>query len=730
MPQRLFGSLQLQFLALVALATLFPTAIVAYHATSNVADAQAAALDYSRGIARLAASDIEQRLDQVTAISYTLATLPGLLEGTDEHRDGALKAMATHRAGFEFLRYFTADLVEHGSSYHEQARVRADLRGRVYAEQAVATGMLTLTDAPVRAGGAGSLAVLPVVAPIYTGESDMPRGFLLASLQLNRLAIIWDNVDLPAGSTIVLIDTRRGRVLGTAASAGALVDTPIADSVLEHVRTGSRAAEVVTDTGERRLIAWDEVDDTPWVVAVDTPSQVVLAPIYVTAARQLLSAFAAIGVTATVLLVFWRQLAMRLRALQRAAEEWASARWDHRVDLRGNDEIAHLGRALNHMAIQNQQLARGERMRALGQLAGGVAHDLNQSLLLVTAYCDLARQSLEQPTPDLEDVREMFDIASRAALDGGDIVKRLLTFARTPADSDAERVDVARLLHDVAQLTSPRWRVGSKQGASIDLHVECPDGLAIDGWPSSLREALTNLIFNAIDALPSGGTIRLRGSNEDETVRIAVIDDGRGMPPEVQERAFEPFFSTKGEHGTGLGLAQVFSVVERHQGRIGVHSAVGVGTTFSLVFPGSRTLPIAAPVMSTGPLPARAFRVLAVDDEPLVGRVVQRALRRLGHEVIVTESAAEALEQLAASDFDAVVSDLGLGNGMDGWGLAEEVRRRWPHVRFVLASGWAAQIDIDEARSRGVAAVIAKPYRPADLARVVTGGDEPHARAA
>jgi CheY-like chemotaxis protein len=283
----------------------------------------------------------------------------------------------------------------------------------------------------------------------------------------------------------------------------------------------------------------------------------------------------------------------------------------------------------------------------------------------------------------------------------------------------------------VAQRTAPQWRGAAQaEGRPIGLKVETAGDTAIMGWPAGLREALTNLIFNAVDALPQGGTIRLTARRRGEQVAVEVADSGVGMSPEVQARIFEPFFTTKGERGTGLGLSQVFGIVERHAGTIHVVSAVGRGTTIQLTFPAAPAPEPVSPGSAGAQAASRPLRVLAVDDEPAITSLVAQILGSAGHIVAKASSGEEALKRLAMEPFDLVVSDVGMGAGMNGWELADRVRQSWPRVRFVLATGWGAQIRPEEARARGVEAVIAKPYRLADLQRLVaaqppTAGESP-----
>jgi signal transduction histidine kinase len=234
-----------------------------------------------------------------------------------------------------------------------------------------------------------------------------------------------------------------------------------------------------------------------------------------------------------------------------------------------------------------QALEQTEKLRALGQMASGVAHDLNQSLGLIAGYGHIAIRALDQQQPDLHAMREALPVITQAAMDGGQTVRRLLTFARGRADGEPERLDIATILHEVAGLTAPRWRDAAQaEGSPIDTRVEAHLGLFICGRAAALREALTNLVFNAVDAMPGGGTITLAARQDGDQVIVTVTDSGIGMSPDVQARIFEPFFSTKGERGTGLGLAQVFGIVEQHKAEIAVDSAPARGTTFRLTFAG------------------------------------------------------------------------------------------------------------------------------------------------
>jgi PAS domain S-box-containing protein len=369
---------------------------------------------------------------------------------------------------------------------------------------------------------------------------------------------------------------------------------------------------------------------------------------------------------------------------------------------------------------RQQQAARAEKLRALGQLASGVAHDLNQSLGIIAGYSELALQAIDGAAPNLPSPAESLQLVRQAAMDGAEVVKRLLTFSRGQPEGPPQTVDLGSLLVEVAKLTAPRWRDAAQaEGRAIRLQVESDGITTVQGWPAGLREALMNLVFNAVDALPGGGAIRLAAHRRGRRVELEVADTGVGIPVAVQGRIFEPFFTTKGERGSGLGLAQVFGIVDRHGGSVAVDSAPGEGTIFRLSFPAAEP-DQAGEAPPEAPRAARPLRILVVDDKPALTRMAALLLGQQGHTVVTANSGEAALEALAAGELDLVLSDVAMGAGMNGWELARRVRQGWPSVRFALATGWGAQIDPEEARAHGVAAVLAKPYRAGDLERVVS----------
>ena len=318
----------------------------------------------------------------------------------------------------------------------------------------------------------------------------------------------------------------------------------------------------------------------------------------------------------------------------------------------------------------------------------------------------------------------MLDVSVRAALDGARTLQQLLAFARAGDADELETVELGALLREVAELTTPRWRSASQgaHGVRLEVEVGADVQLTVKASRATLREAFTNLIFNAVDALSEGGTIRLRGALDGDQVVAEVSDDGPGIPPELHARIFEPFFTTKGEHGTGLGLAQVSGAVARFGGELSLDSSHSRGTTFRIRLP--RSASARGVQQRDEGLPLRTTmhsrRVLAVDDEPKLRTMIGHILELDGHATTLASSGEQALALMEQNGpFDLVLSDISMGPGMNGWDLAERIRDRWPQTPVVLASGWGAQIDLVEARARGATAILAKPFRVRELRNLV-----------
>ncbi len=367
-----------------------------------------------------------------------------------------------------------------------------------------------------------------------------------------------------------------------------------------------------------------------------------------------------------------------------------------------------------------------ERMRMIGQIASGVAHDLNNVLANVLGHAQLLKTELEDP-----DTIETIEIIEQSALDGAETVRRIQEFTVQRMQQNLDVVDLNAVVQSTIDLSRPRWRDDAQQhGMRVGIERELQPIPPVQGKAAELREVLVNLVNNAIDAMPAeGGKISFHTYLETpEMACLEVRDTGKGMDPEVRRHIFEPFYTTKGVRGTGLGLSVAYGIISRFGGRISVKSNLGAGTTFFIRLPVSRTKEgeIIRPQKGAKPsqLPIRySGRILAIDDELNLRNILLRALSVAGFEVEVADGGIQALEKLqnaanqpgqSEKPYDLVFSDLGMPD-LSGWEVAAELNRRWPQVPLVLVTGWGDHIDQHKLASHQITGTIAKPFNIHDL---------------
>jgi CheY-like chemotaxis protein len=303
-------------------------------------------------------------------------------------------------------------------------------------------------------------------------------------------------------------------------------------------------------------------------------------------------------------------------------------------------------------------------------------------------------------------------VIERSALDGAQTVRRLQEFTRIRRDQTMVPLDVTQIVRDALDLTQSRWREEPvSRGVVIDVRTELPAVPPVLGDAAELREALTNLILNAVDAMPEGGRLTLLTAATEDQVEVAVSDTGVGIPAAVRDKIFDPFFTTKGPQGTGLGLSMTYGIVSRHGGSITVDSEEGHGSTFRLSFPSAATVepPAAVPVrVDAGPV--RPLRCLVVDDEEPVRAMLADAVESVGHHATAVESGAEAIARFRAEPFDVVLTDLAMPR-VSGWQVARAVKQLAPRVRVVLVTGFGVELSPEERHANGVDLVLVKPLQ-------------------
>jgi signal transduction histidine kinase/ActR/RegA family two-component response regulator len=403
----------------------------------------------------------------------------------------------------------------------------------------------------------------------------------------------------------------------------------------------------------------------------------------------------------------------------------------------GRDELGVLTDAFNHMLgqIESQNMAlqkayddlrltqqamlQQERLRALGQMASGIAHDINNAISPASLYVE----SLLEREPNLSArSRQYLTTIQRAVDDVAQTVSRLREFYRQREPQlTLTPVVLNRICEQVAELTRARWGdIAQQRGVPIEMKRElAPDLPTILGAESEIREALTNLVFNAVDALPAGGTIFLRTRVADGRVILEVTDTGTGMDEETRRRCLEPFFTTKGERGTGLGLAMVYGIVQRHSAGIEIESAPGAGTTVRLLFPLPQAK-VEIPADKKGPAKSKTrLRLLLVDDDPVLVKSLKDALEDDGHEIVIANGGQAGIETFmrefsAGRPFAAVITDLGMPQ-VDGRKVADAVKAASPETRVFLLTGWGRRMALDGDLPPHVDRVLNKPPKLREL---------------
>jgi PAS domain S-box-containing protein len=386
-----------------------------------------------------------------------------------------------------------------------------------------------------------------------------------------------------------------------------------------------------------------------------------------------------------------------------------------------------IGRDMTERIALEQQLRQSQKLDAIGHLTGGVAHDFNNILTVITGTIEILADAVAH-SPQLASIARMID---EAAGRGADLVRQLLAFARKQP-LQPQSTDVNRLVLDTAKLLRPTL------GESVEIEIMLEE----DAWPamidpSQLGSALINLAVNARDAMPGGGKLILETGNmmldasvatihaekvpPQPYVMIAVTDTGVGIPAVIRDRVFEPFFTTKDVgQGTGLGLSMVYGFVKQSGGHIKIDSKEGHGTTFKLYLPRSSesVAPIERPVTAAE---GGEETILVVEDDALVRRYVVAQLESLRYEVLAAASGREALDMVAAGRaFDLLFTDVILGRGHNGPALADEIQRLRPGVKVLYTSGYTKnEMATDGGRIDPGVALIHKPYRKIELARKI-----------
>lgn len=380
--------------------------------------------------------------------------------------------------------------------------------------------------------------------------------------------------------------------------------------------------------------------------------------------------------------------------------------------------FSDLETAYQNLKKTQEEMLQIERFRALGEMAGGVVHDFNNILASIQGRAQLILMKLKSEECSLSgEIERSLSVIEDSAADGAVILGRIREFTKAKLEAAFRSTDINRVVQDSLALTHAHWKNKAAQsGISIKVVKNLQATRGVWGDEAELRELVTNLVLNAMDAMPRGGTLSLRTEDDEDSVLLTVGDTGVGMTDEVKSSIFTPFFTTKGEQGTGLGLSLARGIVTRHKGEIRVESHPGTGTTFTITIPGCLPEPDnPAPRTSRD----QSASVLVVEDEENIREVLEEILSAAGHEVAQASSGEEGIELFKKHRQDLVITDLGLP-GLSGWEVASAVKNENPSTPVVLFTGWGVKLDQEQAKRKSIDRFINKPFNMEQILSLVS----------
>lgn len=389
---------------------------------------------------------------------------------------------------------------------------------------------------------------------------------------------------------------------------------------------------------------------------------------------------------------------------------------------KGRSMALSVGRDLSFRKKLEQTLVTTERLKAVGEMASGVAHNFNNLLQMILAAADAASAKLT--TGNIreggEAIKRIQDASQRAA----EVVRRIKDFTRSREDLPEDRLtsfNIDELIRESLDLTAPLWK-DLPDSRRYDLNLITAGNLYVKGKPSEIYEVIVNLIKNALEAMPRGGTLTVFVDSADDTVHIKISDTGQGIKEENLQRIFEPFFSTKGHRSSGLGLSSSYGIIKRHDGQILVESEPGKGTTFTVILPRSDApVEIASEAVVSGN--RSAIRFLMIDDEINILRAMEMFFEGSEIEVVTFRSAQDGLQAYLNDRFDVILCDLGMDD-MSGWELGKLVKdscmkRGVRKTPFLLYTGWDQRFDPKQLEASGIDRVVIKPVPCEELHRIL-----------
>jgi len=371
--------------------------------------------------------------------------------------------------------------------------------------------------------------------------------------------------------------------------------------------------------------------------------------------------------------------------------------------------FSDLKQTLQELRQAQDQIVQAEKLRAMGEMASGVAHDFNNVLAVVLGNIQLLLYQLDHLSP--EEIREGLKIIEQSSKDGAETVRRIQEFTGVRRDKEFVSLSLNEVITEVVNITQPRWKDQTqKKGIQVGLAAQLGEIPLIMGNPSELREVLTNIIFNAVDAMPEGGKLTIATQPQAEGwVEVRIADTGIGMTEEVKKRIFDPFFTTKGVTNSGLGMSVSYGIIKRHGGEILIESELGKGTTFIIHLPTGYGDEETAVKEVTPIKESRQARILVIDDEDSVRDILSRMLKTKGHQVVVASNGEEGIEQFRSQPFDLVFTDLGMPK-ISGWEVGKTIKGINPKIPIAMITGWGMELDREKMSESGIDLIVSKPF--------------------
>ena len=391
----------------------------------------------------------------------------------------------------------------------------------------------------------------------------------------------------------------------------------------------------------------------------------------------------------------------------------------HPVKIKGKSSVLVIARDISERKSTEDARIGSERLKALREMARGLAHSFNNLLAIILGNAQLLEMGVESYKS--EEIKERLRIIVRTAHEAGETVRRMQLFTRTELSTrDFTKIDLNEIIRSAVASTSPRWRnkAGAmRRGARIKIKGQLGELPPFLGSRSELIEVLTNLIFNALEAMPEGGEITIRTEAKENEILLYFTDTGEGIPDSIKDKISDPFFTTKGPRASGLGLSVSYGIIKRHQGKIKVESTKGKGTTVTISIPIRRKGPLNEEE-ARNPGNVSSQTILVIDDEKGVRDVLGKICQEKGYRVVLAETARQGLAEFNRAHFDLVLTDLAMPE-MSGWDLAKRLKGIDPSVPVGLITGRSVVTTKEEMKERGVDFIVSKPFDYANVLREI-----------